>query len=168
MPWTKTTIETRRLRLRVFRDDDKATIISLVTDPAVRRHLGGPVPSEHVDGIRHATVGERWGAFCVADLTTDTAIGSVSFGQQHGELEVSYDLLPEYWHRGLATEAVAAAIGWAWSHTDDPSIIAVTQTANERSLRLLDRLGFVAEREFEEFGAPQSQLRLARPSPDPI
>jgi RimJ/RimL family protein N-acetyltransferase len=113
-------------------------------------------------------VGERWGAFCVADRATDRTVGTVSFGRKRGELEVSYEFLAEHWGSGLATEAVAAVLSWAWGDTDEQAIIAVTQTANERSLRLLDRLGFVADREFEEFGARQSQLRLARPSPDPI
>ena len=79
-------------------------------------------------------------------------------------LELSYELLPEHWGRGLAGEALAAALDWVWSNTEDESLVAVTQAANRRSRELLERLGFVADTEFEEFGAPQLQLRLARPA----
>jgi RimJ/RimL family protein N-acetyltransferase len=129
----------------------------------VRRYLGGPAGDEAVAGLRSATLGERWGAFCVADLSTDVVIGTCSFDRGRGELELSYRLLPESWGSGLANEAIAAAPDWVWSATDDDSVIAVTQVANEPSLRLLARLGFSPEREFEEFDAAQSQLRFARP-----
>ena len=40
----------------------------------------------------------------------------------------------------------------------DKEITAVTQTANQRSMRLLDRLGFKERERFEEFGAEQAVL----------
>lgn len=163
MPWTDETIETDRTRLRVFTDNDKPAIVRLLTDPDVRRFLGGPVDDGQVDEVLASTVGERWGAFCIADAMTDEVIGGCSFGRWRGVLELSYELLPEHWGGGLAIEAVGVALDWVWANTDDEMVVAVTQTANLRSLDLLDRLGFVADIEFEEFGAAQSQLRLARP-----
>jgi RimJ/RimL family protein N-acetyltransferase len=38
----------------------------------------------------------------------------------------------------------------------DEKVVAVTQSANERSLILLRRLGFTEFMRFEEFGAEQS------------
>ncbi len=43
-------------------------------------------------------------------------------------------------------------------------VAILTQVANERSLQLLDRLGFAPDTEFEEYGEPQTQVRLLRPS----
>jgi len=164
MPWIEIEIVTDRLRLRAFRNDDKPAIMRLLTDPEVRRYLGGPVGEAHVEAARSATVGERWGAFCIAEVATDEVVGGCSFDRWRGVLELSYELLPEYWRQGLASEALHAALDWVWSNTDDESLVAVTQAANHRSRNLLDRLGFVADTEFEEFGAPQLQLRLARPT----
>ena len=165
MPWTVHTIETDRTRLRTFADRDKPAIHRLLTDPEVRRYLGGPAEAAQVEAARTASVGERWGVFCIADRITDEVFGGCSFGRWRGVLELSYELLPEIWGRGLAIESVGAALEWVWANTDDDEVVAVTQTANVRSLSLLDRLGFVAEAEFEEFGAAQSQLRLRRPDP---
>lgn len=164
VPWTDEVIETQRLRLRAFREADKALIFELMTDPEVRRHLGGPVTDEEeLAGLRGAVVGERPDVWCVADAATDTALGRVSFDDHRGEWEVGYELARSAWGRGLATEAVGAAIAWFWSGDRGASVIAVTQTANERSRRLLDALGFTLERELEEFGAMQSQYRVTAP-----
>jgi RimJ/RimL family protein N-acetyltransferase len=162
MAWTQDRIATDRLVLRSHEDRDKPTLISLHASPEVRRYLGGPVDETVLKAIGQADVGTQWGSFCIAVAETDEAIGICSFSRDRGELEISYQLLPEWTGRGCTTEAVAAAIDWAWSHTDDLSIIAVTQTANKRSLSLLHRLGFVEESTFEEFGADQSRLRVFR------
>lgn len=164
MPWTDETIDTERLRLRPFADRDKPAIIAMETSADVRRYLGGPNDDpEFAEAIRAAVVGERPGVFCVAECVRDEAIGSISIDDGRSEFEVSYQLLPEWWGLGLAAEAVAAVIGWFWRTHADDSLIAVTQSANAASCRLLERLGFVFEREFEEFDALQSQFRLARP-----
>lgn len=168
MPWITATIETDRLRLRAFRESDKPVIFELASNPDVRRYLGGPIAAEHLINVRRATVGERWGIFAVAERESDLVVGSVSFDRWRGELEVSYELLPSQWGRGVSDEAVGAALDWAWANTTDGSIIAVTQARNIASVRLLERLGFRPDGEFEEYGAPQRQLRLVRPAPDRV
>ncbi len=75
----------------------------------------------------------------------------------------SLRLAPEHWGNGYAVEALRAAIAWAWSTTDDLEIIAVTQTANEASVRLLATIGMTKASEFEEFGEMQARFSLARP-----
>lgn len=159
MPWTETTVATERLTLRPFVEADKSAIIALRTDELVRRFLGGAMGPEAAEEIRSATVGEQWGVFGVVLDEPENVIGAVSFGRQHGELEISYEFLPDYWGKGLATEAVGAALGWVTAHTDADEIIAVTQTANMPSVALLERLGFERERTFEEFDAEQGQFR---------
>ena len=159
MPWTDLTVATERLRLRAFTDDDKDAIVEMRTDPDVKRHLGGPLDADAVQQIRDATLGEQWGVFGVEETASGELIGSVGFVRDRGELELVYEFLPRWWGRGLATEAVGAAIGWAAAHTDDDTVIAVTQTANARSVALLERLGFEQVRTFEEYDAEQGEFR---------
>lgn len=162
-PWTDEEIVRGPVRLRAFADRDKPVIAVLYGDSEVRRYLGGPLDAETLAAIPDAVVGRRPGVFCVADAGTDEAVGSVSVSRERGEAEVSYELVPSAWGRGLAAEAVSALLGWLWRHGDDASVIAVTQEANARSRALLGRLGFVEERRFVEFGALQVQYRLSRP-----
>ncbi len=65
------------------------------------------------------------------------------------ELEVSYSFLPEHWGHGYAAEAVAAVLDWAADNLDDRDVILCTQLANERSLRLAQRLGFTEVQRFD-------------------
>lgn len=162
MPWTDQPLITERFRLRPASEADKAAIARGMASQDQRRYLGGPVSKEHIDAFLCSVVGERRGSFVIADLTTNAYVGAVSFARDRGELEVSYEVMPARWRQGVAAEAVAAAIDWAWEAFDDPSLIAVTQSANVASIALLQRLGFVLETEFVEFDAPQSQFRLLR------
>lgn len=59
------------------------------------------------------------------------------------ELELGYLLLAESWGAGLAFEATSAVPRAAADELPDQPVILVTQTANERSLRLAVRLGFL-------------------------
>jgi RimJ/RimL family protein N-acetyltransferase len=166
--WTDEVIKTERLRLRAWSEGDKRVLEELLTSPDVRRYLGGPVDKDVVQTILGKAVGKRPNVFCIADLLADTAYGSVSLDLElHGEPEVSYDLIVRAWRRGFAREAMTAFLGWMWRGTDSSSVIAVTQSANVPSCRLLDRLDFQFEREFVEFGEPQSQYRCKRPKADP-
>lgn len=160
--WFSETIETERLRLRAPGPHDGALVVELMGDAEVREYLGGPLPVDELASIDPNGFGHRWGTFMVEFEESERGIGSVSFTRDRAELEVSYEMIRGAWGHGLASEAVQAALDWAWVNTDDGSIIAVTQSANERSCRLLQGLGFVEESRFEEFDAEQIQYRLPR------
>ena len=59
--------------------------------------------------------------------------------------DVGYDLAPEHWGNGYATEAVTAILGFGFRELSLHRIEARCVTANERSVRLLERLGFTEE-----------------------
>ena len=164
MPWTADSLTTDRLTLRPFEERDKEALIEMYTSPEVRRFLGGPVDDETVEALRTAAIGEQWGAFCIAEQGNDEAIGSCTFDRNRGDLEISFQFLPDRAGLGFAHEAVSAAIRWAWATLDDASIIALTQTANVAAMALLRRLGFQSEARLEELGNEQALLRLARPT----
>ena len=163
MAWTSDSLTTDRLTLRPFEERDKDALVEMYTSPEVRRFMGGPVDGATVEALRAADIGERWGAFCIAEHGNDDAIGSCSFDRDRGDLEISFQFLPDRAGLGFAHEAVSTAIRWAWTTLDDRSIIAVTQTANVAALALLRRLGFKPEARFEEFETEQALLRLERP-----
>ncbi len=59
-----------------------------------------------------------------------------------GVVAIGYALLPQYRGNGYATEAVKALTVWAFSHPDVQKVIAETLPDNERSVRVLMRMGF--------------------------
>jgi [ribosomal protein S5]-alanine N-acetyltransferase len=93
-----------------------------------------------------------FGVWVLDDAQTGALVGRA--GLQHSdvegvdEVELLYALRPEFWGRGLATEAGAALLGIAFAVVALPSVVAYTLPDNLRSRRVMERLGFVCEREF--------------------
>jgi RimJ/RimL family protein N-acetyltransferase len=163
MGWLEEPLETRRLVLRAPGDDDLEVIVRMFTDPAVRGYLGGPVPEDRARAALSGPLGERWGSFLVTLAASGEVVGSCLLDRDQPDLEISYQLLPEHWGLGYASEAVARVLDWAWENTEAPCVIAVTQTANAASMRLLEVMGMQVEDQFEGHGALQTRFRLNRP-----
>lgn len=59
-----------------------------------------------------------------------------------GTVEAGYSLLPEYQHRGYATEALQALVRWAFHHEEVLRVVAEVPPGHETSARVLVRAGF--------------------------
>jgi RimJ/RimL family protein N-acetyltransferase len=111
-----------------------------------------PVPAAHPGILAVEIEGSFAGAVSLTRRDPDLP-GHVR--PEGNELEVSYTFLPRYWGRGYAAEAVAAALDWVAALVLDKEVILCTQVANERSLRLAERLGFEEVGRFHQFDAWQ-------------
>ena len=158
MEWPIDPIHTDRLTIRDARTSDAALFERLHSDPEVRAYLGGPVAAADIPK-RVAETPWR-GVFTVEVAETGEAVGLVHIGPYRtGEIELSYEFVPEVWGRGYAREACGPVLAWASAEiTQGDPIIAVTQAANTRSLALLAHLGFVERERFLEFDAEQVLL----------
>ncbi len=166
-------ISSERLLLRPPRHRDRTALVNLVSDAQVYRHLGGPTPRAQAQAHLRGPYGKDVGTFTVADAESDAFLGLVRLDRhastrpghrddpdvpatRHGEMELSYSLAVGAWGKGLALEATTAALAWVAPLVPDRHVIAVTQSANTRSVALLRRLGFVEREGFLEFGAEQT------------
>lgn len=144
---------------------DEAALVEMATDVRVRRYIGGPV-----DPVTAAAKAETKinspvrGQFVVADRRGGEVVGSGDLARKRGPWEVSYQLRHRYWGQGLAAEAVTLIREWFFAHADDDVLIATTQRANERSRRLLERLGAVNVGAFEQYGLVQERYEFYRTS----
>jgi hypothetical protein len=57
------------------------------------------------------------------------------------EMELTYELLPKLWGRGLATEAARACIRYAFEEVGLRRVIAGADAPNATSLRVIEKLG---------------------------
>ncbi|MET9377423.1 GNAT family N-acetyltransferase [Streptomyces sp. NPDC003035] len=151
-------LTTERLLLRPVRARDVPAVTRLWTDPDVRLHLGGPVVDQVVR-IRQRRIVGAPGVHAVVRAPDGILLGLVTVepAAREGETEVSYQFLPEYWGHGYAREAVAAVVERTLERA--PSVVAVTQRANDRSRRLLEAIGMVHAASFVEFEAHQVLYR---------
>ena len=69
-------------------------------------------------------------------------IGFFGFGDEiPPEVQMGWRFIPEYWGRGLATEAATAMMQYGFDRFHFTRLVAVAQPANLRSIRLMEKLG---------------------------
>jgi RimJ/RimL family protein N-acetyltransferase len=141
-------IETARLTLRRFTDADRDTVARWNADPVFTRHLAGVQTREQSDASF-----DRWqrhwdergfGLLAVEWRATGELIGRA--GVQYHRIwaddpEVGWALDPAWWGRGIATEAGAASVEWAFGALDFARVVSITTEANAASRRVMEKLG---------------------------
>jgi RimJ/RimL family protein N-acetyltransferase len=173
---TATSIECDRVRLRKGRDDDADGLIETQTDVRVRLYLGGPRAETEVrailDSVGAASLLSADGCYIVADKASDEMLGTITLSRRGpelpghvaadaNELELTYVFRPHAWRNGYATEAARGLLAYAAAELPEQPVIIVTQTANQPSVRLAERLGFSRVQAFEQYDAEQT-LAIAR------
>lgn len=81
------------------------------------------------------------------------------------DVELLYGALPEYWGKGLVTEAARSALAHAFDECKLPRIIAATDTPNQASVRVMQRLGMTFDQRRDVHGLDTLFYSLARPVP---
>lgn len=164
-------LETARLVLRGHQLADFDDLCALWRDPAVVRYLGGtPFSTEDV-WVRLLRYAGGWallgyGFWRVELRDTGACVGDVGFHELHrlttpsfaGEPEVGWVLRPEFHGRGLAREALEAALDWADANIPAPRLACIINPENAPSIRLAEATGFVAAGEALYRGVPQQLL----------
>ena len=150
------TLETEHLRLRPYRLEDFADYARMWQEPAVVRFIGGqPFTREQSWGRFLRQVG-LWhylgfGFFAIEHKPTGRFAGECGFHDLHraltpsieGTMETGWALVSEMQGRGLAEEAVRAAIGWAAEHGTGDRLTAIIDPGHAASLHVAGKLGFV-------------------------
>ncbi len=157
-------IVTPRLILRSARPDDLEAMHAVLADPRAVRWWSTP-PHETLDQTRTWLEGMIANGPDHPDFVVELdgrVIGKAGF---YAMPEVGYILHPDAWGRGLAAEAVGAAIDHVFRAHDVDGLTADVDPENAASIRLLERLGFVrtgfAERTWHVGGQWKDSLYYA-------
>jgi RimJ/RimL family protein N-acetyltransferase len=142
-------LETERLRLRRFREDDRDVVARFNADPVLTRHLAGiqtrAQSDEAFDRWQRHWDEHGFGLLAVEWAETGELIGR-SGPQYHRawpeDPEVGWALDPAWWGRGIATEAGRASIEWVFGDLDFARAVSITTEANTASRRVMAKLGF--------------------------
>ena len=155
-------IETERLVLRSFREDDVDAMAALFANPDFMRFSLGVYTErkQTVAFIEKVTAWDRSGIpsqFAVVPRDADTVIGYCGFHHHPevpGEVEIGYRLHPNYWNRGLITEAACAVRDHAFADLKLPRVISLVHPENVPSRRVAEKNGMKVENEITFRGFP--------------
>ena len=146
-------IDTGRLILRRFRDDDLEPLVAYRSDPETARYQGW----DETFGIEDARtflaemsvldpgVPGTWFQFAVGVRPSGVLIGDCALccdAHDPTTASLGFTLSPEHRCRGYATEAVGGLLRYACERLDACRVIATVDIRNQRSIALLQRLGF--------------------------
>lgn len=148
-------LETDRLILRETRLEDAPELFVNYSDMEVMRQMGGGLHTrleETVDMIRryHGWYSHkvliRWGIELKGG--NGKLLGTVGFQEfdyDAKKAELGYELNKKYWGQGIMSEALLRILHYGFDVLDLQRAEAGTDGINERSHKLLKRLGFTQE-----------------------
>lgn len=149
------TIETQRLTLRPFTQDDAPALFDIFSLPEVARWSGAGTPMTDVSEAQAriermpTRTGDHPAAGIFAVVPHDLArvVGmamlvplATSAGYDSDDHEIGWHLHPDAWGSGFATEAATALVARAFD-AGLPRVLAVTDPDNVRSQAVCARLG---------------------------
>jgi ribosomal-protein-alanine N-acetyltransferase len=146
-------LRTPRLELRELTAADAPWYRAHFSHPEVVRGTGFPAQDgiegaldemeRYVIGLFEQRQGIRWGLVPVENGALAGTAGIFSWTDTpEPAAEIGYDLAPEWWGRGLMTEALDAITAYAFGTLGLARLDAFVLAGNERSCRTLERAGF--------------------------
>lgn len=151
-------MQSARLTYENIKQEHSLLLFSLFTNNKIREYLGGVLSDvlarERVDAMVAHPPAHHW----VIKSNGGDYIGNVSLtGYYDGvSTEISYALLPEFWGKGYASEAIQ----WVLKNTENERLLAETQLKNLASIELLKKLNFSQIGQIERFGQQQAIYQL--------
>ena len=175
-------IETLRLNLRQWRQEDRPAFARLNADPMVMRYYPGVLSAKESNAMAQKM--ERlihkqgWGFWAVEKRDDQRFIGFVGLNKPAYELpvtpcvEIGWRLAKEYWGCGYASEAAKACLNVAFNRLNLSDVYSFTSLTNTKSQAVMQRLGMTnTHANFEHPMIPENHplrehvlYRIAKPS----
>jgi [ribosomal protein S5]-alanine N-acetyltransferase len=144
-------LETPRLRLRRITAGDAAFMLRLLNEPSFLQNIGDRHVRTLDDACTYIAKGPQasyemhgFGLYLMELRETGAPIGICGLLKRESlpDADVGYALTPEFWSRGLASEAVAAVLAHAVGALALKRVLAVVNPSNAASMRVLEKQGF--------------------------
>ncbi len=143
-------LQTERLLLRRWREDDLVPFAAMCADPAVMEHFPATHTTEQSAAlmlrIEEGFERDGYGAWAVEVPGEAAFIGFIGLFRIDAAMpfapgvEIGWRLSRPWWGRGLAHEGACAAVRFGFEALELPALLAYTAERNSRSRRLMERL----------------------------
>ena len=147
-------IETSRLVVRRFSEDDAEFAVRLLNEPSFLRYIGDRKVRTIADARKYIREGplasytrHGFGLYVVELKDSRVPIGICGLLKRESleDCDVGFAFLPQFWSRGYAFEAASAVLAEARA-AGMKRILAITAPDNVASIALLEKLGFRFDR----------------------
>jgi RimJ/RimL family protein N-acetyltransferase len=138
-------IETARLLLRRWGDEDRAPFAALNADPVVMEHMPSVLTRAESDAMYERIA--KTDLFAAVTKHDRAFIGFIGLSRPRFEAhftpctEIGWRLARSAWGHGYATEGARAALAYGFDTLGLDEIVSFTAPANVRSLRVMEKVG---------------------------
>lgn len=151
-------LETERLRLRRWRNDDHNSFAAICADPDVMRFIGdGSTRTAEEASCAIAHFEKEWdergfGMFAVELRRTEEFIGFTGLSRPDfmpellPSVEIGWRLGKAHWSKGYATEAACTALAFGASVLANEKVVSICQVGNNASTRIMEKIGLKFDR----------------------
>ncbi len=142
---------TARLVLRPWLERDRAPFAAINADPEVMEFFPSTLTRAEsdalIDTFRANAARRGFGMFAVEQRETGTFLGMVGLTLPDLDapfmpaVEIGWRFARSAWGQGFATEAARDVLSWALNGLRLPRVVSFTVYENERSWRVMERIG---------------------------
>ena len=155
-------LQTERLVLRRFTDQDVDLLVALDADPAVVHYVtgGAPTPREEVERewlpafLAAYARGDGYGFWAAEEKPSRAFVGwfhlRPAAGAPRDEPELGYRLVHAAWGRGLASEGARALVDLAFADLGARRVVAECMAVHTASRRVMEKAGLRLVRTFHQ------------------
>ena len=163
-------IETERLILRRFEDEDAKAIHALRSDANFMRFIKTPETRRQAQNWMHM-VSKYWetknfGFWAIVLKENKQVIGwnGTWTLAETGEPEIGFAVARKFAGKGLATEAAGAALRFSFENRLANRTVALSYPENMASRRVMEKIGmrFVEQRYFDSYGKTLAYYRITK------
>jgi RimJ/RimL family protein N-acetyltransferase len=143
-------LETDRLVVRRLSSEDAEFILRLLNEPSWLRFIGNKSVRTVEDARSYILKGPvemysrlGFGLYLVELKEEGLPIGICGLIKRDSleDVDIGFAFVPEYWGRGYAYESASAVMAYGRNVLGLDRIVAITSVDNDRSVRLLEKLG---------------------------
>lgn len=155
-------LDTHRLKLRQWRDEDFAPFAAMNADLQVMAHFPAALDRAASDALamrcQRLIEEQGWGFWAVEIKASGQFIGFVGLHRPIAELpfspcvEIGWRLARPFWQKGYASEAARATLRFGFNDLALAEIVTYTSLGNQRSQAVMEKLGM--HRTAENFQHP--------------
>lgn len=145
------TVETERLLLRGWREEDAGVLAEIYSDEESSRYIGGKMEAWQAWRMLCTFIGHwqfrGFGLFSVEERETGKCLGWAGPWRPDGwpDNEIGYSFIRSSWGKGYATEAASAGLLYAYENLGWKTAMSCIDPANTASQAVAKRLGATHE-----------------------
>ncbi|MFJ7732675.1 GNAT family N-acetyltransferase [Lysinibacillus sp. NPDC097231] len=148
-------IETERLILREFNNNDVMILYSIFSDAETMKYYPSPFNLEQtknwIEKNKQRYREDGYGLWAVCLKESQEIIGDCGLVKQivdgKTEVEIGYHIHKNHWSKGYATEAAKSCMKYGFDRLGQDKLISIIDPKNGPSIRVAEKNGFIKEKE---------------------